>query len=76
MSTVELPKAWADLIEGLTLLAKGQNNEISPLSCEHNELSVMADPAAFTAEELSRLEDLGFHASAVETFYSFRFGSA
>lgn len=72
----QLPKAWVDLIEALTLLAEHQNNEISPLHCEHDQLTVMADPAAFTADELARLDELGFHAGTDETFYSFRYGSA
>lgn len=76
-----LPKAWADLLEALTLLATHQNNEVSPLHCEHDQLTVMADPFAFTADELARLERLGFRAGAPGsdsegTFYSFRFGSA
>jgi hypothetical protein len=40
-------------------------------------LTVMADPADFTARELARLDELGFaedHDNA--TFTSFRFGSA
>lgn len=71
------PRAWRDLIEALTLLAKGQNNDVSPLHCEHDTLTVMADPADFTADELARLDILGFipdHDTA--TFTSFRFGSA
>jgi hypothetical protein len=71
-----IPKAWADLIEGLTILATRQNNDISPLHCEHDQLTVMADPAAFTADELTRLDEMGFHAGDEQTFYSFRFGSA
>jgi hypothetical protein len=72
-----MPPAWTDLIEALTLLATHQNNAISPLNCQHDELTVMADPADFTEAELARLEELGFspnHDNA--TFYSFRFGSA
>ncbi len=77
MTTTELPKAWADLIEALTLLAKNQTNEISPFHCEHDELTVMADPSEFSPEELARLEELGFHAHEEYcTFYSFRYGSA
>ncbi len=71
-----LPQAWADLLEGLTLLARGQSNDISPFNCEHDQLTVMADPANFTAAELVRLDELGFSPSDDETFYSFRFGSA
>jgi hypothetical protein len=72
----EMPPAWADLIEGLTLLAKHQNNDLSPFNCQHDELTVMADPAAFTGEEIARLEELGFNAGTEGTFCSFRFGSA
>lgn len=72
-----MPKAWADLLEGLTLLATHQNNDISPLHCEHDQLTVMADPEAFTAEELAHLKTLGFNADDEDgVFYSHRFGSA
>jgi hypothetical protein len=71
-----VPPAWADLIEGLTLLATNQNNDISPLQCMHNELLVNASPAGFTPEELDRLKELGFHADNHDVFSSFRFGSA
>lgn len=71
------PKAWADLLAGLTLLARHQNNDSSPLHCEHDTLTVMADPSAFSAEELAQLDQWGFQPGADgETFYSFRFGSA
>ncbi len=58
----DVPLAWADLIEGLTLLGRGCNNEVSPLCCEHDMLTVMADPADFNDEETERLETLGFRA--------------
>lgn len=77
MTQTTTPKAWADLIEGLTLLAAHQSNDISPLHCEHDQLTVMADPADFTDDELARLDELGFcpdHDTA--TFTSSRFGSA
>lgn len=70
------PKAWADLIQGLKILATAQSNEISPLHCEHDRLTVMATPDAFTPEELDQLEDMGFLPGEDQTFYSFRFGSA
>lgn len=81
MADPDMPQAWADLLEGLTLLAKHQNNDISPFNCSHDQLTVMADPAMFTTEEIAHLDDLGFHAGKPgseneETFYSFRFGSA
>jgi hypothetical protein len=73
--TAAMPPAWADLIDGLTLLAKHQNNALSPLHCETATLAVMADPAAFTKDELFRLKGMGFHPCG-DTFYSHRFGSA
>jgi hypothetical protein len=74
--TDRIPPAWADLIEGLTLLAQHPTDTISPLHCEHDTLHVMADAVAFTDEERDRLETLGFHADADGGFHSFRFGSA
>lgn len=72
-----MPPAWSDLIEGLTLLAAHQTNDVSPLHCEHDELTMMADPTAFTNDERARLVELGFFPSPDgETFTSFRFGSA
>jgi hypothetical protein len=70
------PEAWADLLEAIALLTRHPSDDISPFNCTHDQLTVMADPAAFTAEELARLEDLGFHASGEGTFCSYRFGSA
>lgn len=75
--TTAPPPAWADLLEGLTLLAKHRSNDVSPFHCEHDELTVMADPAKFSTDELARLDELGFHPGGYEeTFTSFRFGSA
>ncbi len=71
-------EAWNDLLEGLALLARHPSNDISPLHCEHDTLTVMADSTKFTEEELARLDALGFTPDEDEpsTFYSFRFGSA
>lgn len=75
--TTEMPSAWSDLIEGLTLLATHPSNDVSPLYCVHDILRVMADDSAFTPGELDRLETLGFSRDENEGgFYSFRFGSA
>lgn len=72
-----MPQAWADLIEALTLLAQHQNNEFSPLHCEHDRLTVMADPTTVTEADLERLGALGFIPDFGElTFTSYRFGSA
>lgn len=75
------PTAWRDLLEALNILARHPGSDISPFHCEHDELTVMADPADFTAEEIAHLDDLGFHAGrpgseSEGTFYSYRFGSA
>ena len=68
--------AWTDLAEAIGILAK-HGDPVSPFNCSHDELRVMADPAYFTAEELARLDELGFHADpGNENFYSFRYGSA
>lgn len=72
----ELATAWSDLIEGLTLLAQHPTDTISPFNCTHDRLNVLADQAAFSLDELTRLDELGFHGDADGGFYSFRFGSA
>lgn len=73
----DAPQAWKDLVEALTLMSKGQANEISPTHCEHDEMWVMADPSKFTEEERVKLESLGFFEDEDErSFRSFRFGSA
>lgn len=48
----ELPEAWVDLFEALTILATHRSNEVSPLQCSHDTLTVMADPHKFTTAEL------------------------
>lgn len=64
-----------DLIAALTIFAKYTNDEY-PTNCEHDELSVMVDPAKVSAEDRAALEALSFHAHEdEERFYSFRFGS-
>lgn len=75
--TAEMPTAWVNLFEALTILARHQNNESSPLHCEHDTLYVMADPRKFTTAELLRLDELGFFSSGEgECFQSFEFGRA
>jgi hypothetical protein len=68
--------AWTELIKGLTLLALHPNDPESPSHCEHDQLTILANPREFTDEQLTRLGELGFHPGSDGTFYSFRFGSA
>jgi hypothetical protein len=78
-TTNDLPEAWANLLQALTLLARGQNNSYSPFHCEHDQLTVMADPAAFTPEEIEQLDRWGFFVASDgdgDYFTSFRYGSA
>ncbi|GAA1535838.1 hypothetical protein GCM10009827_062760 [Dactylosporangium maewongense] len=70
------PPAWANLIEGLTLLAQHPANPGYPLDIEHGQLFVLADAKAFTDDELSRLETLGFTVNRDSEYYAFRFDSA
>lgn len=74
--TNQMPEAWGDLIEGLTLLARHYTQEHSPLHCEHDTLWVMADASKFTGEEIERLSKLGFDVDNDGGFQSIRFGSA
>ena len=70
------PKPWADLIQALTMLAHNRTNDTSPFHCEHDTLTVMADPGQFTADELAWLDEAGFFPGEDGTFTSFRYGSA
>jgi hypothetical protein len=75
----ELPPAWADLIRGLVLLARGRTNTDGPLHCEHDQLTVRSAPAAYTRAEIDQLDRLGFFVAEDgdgDSFTSFRFGSA
>jgi hypothetical protein len=76
MANPEIPPAWTDLIEAITMLAKGWSNEISPFHCEHDTLTVMADPEQFSDVEMAKLKDWGFYPDNDGGFYSFRYGSA
>jgi len=75
---IPMPPAWQDLISALKLLARGQSNDISPFHCEHDELTVMSDPAQFTSEELEQLDTWGFFPSLDDepVFTSYKYGSA
>lgn len=84
----ETPQAWKDLIEGLAMMSKGQVNSSAPLHCEHDTLTVCADPHKLTKEECAKLDELGFFVDGHDdedcqpdgyceaSFMSFRFGSA
>lgn len=72
----ELPKAWRELIEALTILAKASVNDERPLNCSHDALGVCADPGRISATDLARLIEIGFDVDEEGGFYSFRYGSA
>lgn len=62
-----------DLIEALQILRK-YDNPAYPTNCNHDELWVCIDPSRVSAEDIARLEELGF--SVVDDlFRSTRFGS-
>lgn len=79
MAATDVPQAWADLIEAMTIMARHPADGVCPTHCEHDRLNVMADPASFTPEELQRLEALSFNPGdgpMRDTLGSNRFGSA
>lgn len=63
-----------DLIEALQIMAAKVENPYHPTHCEHDELTVAVDPELFTAEEIARLDKLGFFPDE-GVFKSYRFGS-
>lgn len=62
-----------DLIEALTILRK-YANPASPTNCAHDELFVCVDPHLVSAEDLQRLDQLGFFTDEYG-FKSYKFGS-
>lgn len=72
-----LPPAWADLLTGLALLARGRVDDVNPVYCDEGTLTVLSDPELFTPDELARLRRLGFVGTDGDaTFISPRFGNA
>jgi hypothetical protein len=64
-----------DLIEALQIMMK-HGDVRSPCHCEHDEFHVYPKYMDFTADELSRLEELSFAINEFEEgFVSYRFGS-
>lgn len=70
------PDRWAELIQGLTILARHPEDMNSPTWCEHDTLHVCADSEQFSTEEIAELDALGFHVDDEGGFYSITFGSA
>lgn len=62
------------LIAALNIFLKYGNPEY-PTHCEHDELTVLIDPALVSDEDKAKLDELGFFADG-DCFKSFRFGSA
>lgn len=75
-TTPPIAPDWANLLEAIALLARHPSSYICPFHCEHDVLTVMANPEAFTVDEIARLETIGFHPGDEATFYSYRYGSA
>jgi hypothetical protein len=63
----ETPQIWKDLVVGLALLSKGATASY-PTHCEHDELTVSANPHGFTRDELVKLNELGFFVSGHNGF--------
>jgi hypothetical protein len=66
-----------DLLEAIKIFLKYSQAEY-PTNCNHDELRVMVDPAIVSAEDIARLEELGFtpdEYDITDTFISHRFGS-
>lgn len=72
----DMPPAWAELIEALTILAQHPTDPINPTHCDDDTLTVLADANSFDDAELDRLAVLGFGVTVNDAFSSFRFGSA
>lgn len=66
-----------DLIEALTILRKYLAKPThTPTNCQHDVLWVGVRPGAVPAEDIDRLDVLGFFPDeASEGFMSYRFGS-
>jgi hypothetical protein len=72
----QIPQAWADLIEALTIMAPHHADAVSPLHCEQDKLLVLVEDGSLGEEKLDRLKALGFERNDGGGMYSFRFGSA
>lgn len=77
MTGTDLPEGWTTLIEALSLLGKHATNQHYPFQCRHDRLNVLADDKRFTPEEITQLDEWGFHVDKYAGgFYSFEYGSA
>jgi hypothetical protein len=73
----QLPPAWGNLVEALTIMGQHPTSEIRPTQCSHDMLTVMADPASLSDAEKLRLDELSFTVDEYEMgFQSALFGSA
>lgn len=62
-----------DLIKALQIFLK-YGNPYTPTHCEHDELTVDIRPELVSAEDIKKLDELGFFVND-DYFKSFRFGS-
>ncbi|MCP4491251.1 MAG: hypothetical protein GY820_28640 [Gammaproteobacteria bacterium] len=63
-----------ELIEALRIMMK-HGDVFHPTYCTHDELHVYPNCMDFTEEEMTRLEEIGFHPNDMDGFSSFRYGS-
>ena len=63
-----------DLIEALQIM-RTKGNVLHPTHCSHDELYVYPRSMDFTADQLSRLDELGFFPNDEGGFSSFKYGS-
>ena len=63
-----------DLITALQIFLK-YGNDHNPTLCEHDEFVVAIDPSIVSANDLEKLDTLGFFPNTYGGFSSYRFGS-
>jgi hypothetical protein len=64
-----------DLIKALQIFLK-YGNPHNPTHCEHDVMTVCLDPVDISEEDKETLDELGFFPSDMDSFRSYRFGSA
>jgi hypothetical protein len=66
---------FSEIIEAMQIFQKYGEVDY-PFHCEHDELTVVVDPAKVSKEDRKRLKELGFEKDKEnDCFYSFKYGS-